>query len=473
MRERLATALRECVARAARAASREGRTQWVALHTRVSPRDPLGWIDAAGDEGFYWERPAEGFALATAGASHVIEVRGRDRFDSATRRARTLFRAVHVWGDSEEAAPGPFLVGGFAFADAEPDRDVWRGFPSGRLVLPTRSLLRTPCGTWYGRVRGIAPGESAGAIGDALEAELGAMQSLRAHDPSGPPLPPDDDREAPCPAFRVVADRQHADYGARVGEALEAIAAGDLEKVVVARSVRLECGASPSARALLDTLRSAHPTCAIFAVAHGGATFVGATPERLLRLRGDRVETAALAGSAPRGRCPEEDARLARALVESKKEQAEHAVVVRGLRAALEPLCDELHGPEAPEVLRLAGITHLETPLVGRLAHPRHLLELAGRLHPTAAVAGAPRDAALRWLLRHEALERGWYAGAVGFVDATGDGELAVALRSALLRGPTAHLFAGAGIVPGSRPEAELRETRLKLRALLGPLLEI
>jgi isochorismate synthase len=469
----MTSTLREGATRAAQAATREGRTQWVALHTRLSRRDPLHWFEDAGDERFYWERPAEGFALAAAGAAHVIEVRGRDRFDAAARGARALFRDVHACGATDDAAPGPFLVGGFAFADADPDPDVWQGFPSGRLVLPARSLLRTAGGTWGRVVRGVAPGESAAALADALEAEIEAMRSSGANEPGEPLLTSDGDAEAPAPVFRVVADRHHAEYGAQVDEALAAIAAGDLEKVVVARSVRLECAASPSASALLDTLRRAHPACAIFAVAHGGAAFVGATPERLLRLQGDRVDTAALAGSAPRGRCPEEDARLSRTLIESKKEQAEHAVVVRDLRAALEPLCDELHAPEAPEVLRLEGITHLETPLVGRLARRRHLLELAGRIHPTAAVAGAPREAALRWLLRREELERGWYAGAVGLVDAAGDGELAVALRSALLRGGTAHLFAGAGIVPGSRPDAELRETRLKLRALLGPLLEI
>ncbi|HEY5658394.1 MAG TPA: chorismate-binding protein, partial [Myxococcota bacterium] len=214
-------------------------------------------------------------------------------------------------------------------------------------------------------------------------------------------------------------------------------------------------------------------SCATFAVGCGDASFVGATPERLLRLTGRRIETSALAGSAPRGHSPEEDARLALELIESKKEQSEHAVVVRELRETLAPLCRELRVPEAPTRLRLEGIQHLETPLCGTLEGDAHILDIAAAVHPTSAVAGAPRRAALEWLARNEPLERGWYGGAVGFVDASGGGELAVALRSALLRGATAHLFAGAGIVPGSRPQAELQETRIKLRALLTPLLEI
>ena len=208
-------------------------------------------------------------------------------------------------------------------------------------------------------------------------------------------------------------------------------------------------------------------------MARHGTCCLGATPERLVRLAGRRVDTAAVAGSAARGRSPEEDARLARALSESKKEQAEHAVVVRALRAALEDLCAELTLPEAPRLLRLDGIQHLETPLVATLRGSPHVLDLVARLHPTPAVGGSPREAALAWLAAREQLERGWYAGPLGYVDASGGGEFFVALRSALLRAGEARLFAGAGVVEGSTPEAELRETRLKLRALLAPLLEI
>jgi isochorismate synthase EntC len=135
--------------------------------------------------------------------------------------------------------------------------------------------------------------------------------------------------------------------------------------------------------------------------------------------------------------------------------------------------CEDLDVPEAPRLLRLGEIQHLETPITGTLRNGESILELVERMHPTPAVGGAPREAALAWITRREDLDRGWYAGPVGFVDADGGGDFCVALRSALLRGGEAHLFAGAGIVDGSIPDAELQETRLKLRALLAPLLEI
>jgi isochorismate synthase len=276
-----------------------------------------------------------------------------------------------------------------------------------------------------------------------------------------------------APEYRAVADRPHAEYRALVVAALRDIAKADLEKVVLARSALLARNEGFDPASLLDALRCSYPSCASFAVARPGAVFLGAMPERLVRLQDRRVSCAVLAGSAPRGRSPEEDEDLGRRLRESKKEQAEHASVVRAVRATLEEHCSGLDVPEAPHLLRLEGIQHLETPIAATLRADGSVVELAGELHPTPAVAGSPRDAALSWLARNEDLDRGWYAGPVGFVNRNGGGEFCVALRSALLNEGKARLFAGAGIVTGSDPESELRETRLKLRVLLAPLLEI
>ncbi|RIK89748.1 MAG: isochorismate synthase, partial [Proteobacteria bacterium] len=274
-------------------------------------------------------------------------------------------------------------------------------------------------------------------------------------------------------AYRIDADRPPAAFRALVAAARDAVASGLFEKLVVARSVRFASAEPIDVPRLVAALRRTHPRCTTFAVARGADVFVGATPERLLRVDFDRVETAALAGTAPRGRTPDEDARLAAALRESKKEQEEHAIVVRELRAALAPLCASLDVPEAPALLQMEGVQHLATPLRGVLAAPANALALAGRLHPTPAVGGAPRSAAVAWLAAHESLARGWYAGGVGWLDPACGGELAVALRCARVRGGEARLFAGAGVVAASDPQAELEETRLKLRALLAPLLEL
>jgi menaquinone-specific isochorismate synthase len=462
----------ECVvADAKTAALREGRPHWVALRAVGPPCDPLAHFAEGDAERFFWEQPAQDFAIATSGAAAVIESEGTERWPRTIRAIRALTSALHTCGDAAPAARTPLLVGGFACTEDGGTSALWRGFPAARWVLPARSWLCSAGASWCTLIERVDADAQPAQLADALRRRLSEATMAAAAEPRA--AAHERGIRSAAPGFRAQADGSPERYAARVGEALHAIAEGSLEKVVLARSVRIECDRPFSAVALLRALRSSYPSCTSFAVGHADASFVGATPERLLRLDARQFATSALAGSAMRGHSPEHDADLARELIESKKEQAEHAVVVRELREILTPICDDLQVPEAPALLRLEGIQHLETPFAGRLARERHLLELAGCLHPTAAVAGAPRAEALAWLDEHEDLDRGWYGGCVGFVTAEGGGELAVALRSALLRGGAAQIFAGAGIVAGSQPHAELQETRIKLRALLTPLLEI
>jgi isochorismate synthase len=390
-----------------------------------------------------------------------LEAHGEQRFEGAARRARGLFADLHAAGAD---GAGPLLLGGFAFSASEPPAPEWAGFPPARLELPEALLARAGGAAWLTLARRVEPGADPAREAAALRARREALERELA---AGSPASAEEER----PGFRLEATRGPADFRARVAAALREIAAGELEKVVLARSLRVAGRFHPPA--LVAALADAHPACATFAVARPEGVLLGASPERLLRRAGRRVEAAALAGSAPRGRTPEEDERLGRELVESKKEQAEHAAVVRGLREALAGCCARLEVPEAPRLLRLEGIQHLETALTGTLARDLSAIELAGRLHPTPSVAGAPCDAALRWLARREGLARGWYAGPLGWIGPSGDGELWLALRCALVRGDEARLYAGAGVVAGSQPETELRETRLKLRALLHVLLEV
>jgi isochorismate synthase len=455
----------------------EARPQWVALSAPGSgPRDVLAaFAGAQDDDRFYWANPGDGLAFAALGAVATREVGGADRFERAGAFARSVFERVTGAHDPY----GPWLVGGFAFEDASPTSPEWRGFPAGRWVLPERMLVERD-----GRVVGVAcarvtDGDAHEAVAASLVRRLCALLA-GAEDAPGAALAGD---ASGTSEFHTGADHTHDAYRRSVSRALDHIAAGELEKVVLARAIRVErpdlAADADAVAPLLSALRTAYPSCVTFAVARGDATFLGASPERLLSFDGESgtVRTGALAGSAPRGGTPEEDARLARALVASPKERAEHATVVRAVRDALRLRCGELSGPESPRVWAIEGIQHLATPLEGRIddrdRKSTGLLELGGALHPTPAVGGFPVEAARRFIREQEGLERGWYASPVGFVDARGGGELRVALRSALLRGSQVRLFAGAGIVADSEPGRELRETRLKLRSLLVPLLEV
>ncbi len=238
---------------------------------------------------------------------------------------------------------------------------------------------------------------------------------------------------------------------------------GAVEKVVLARAVGISARQPIPVTPTLDRLRREYPHCTVFAVGAGGRTFLGATPERLVSLKVTEVRVSSIAGSRPRSADPSEDRWLGEDLLRSSKDRDEHAVVTRALAASLREECSHVRVPPAPVLLQMSNVQHLYTPLTGFAAEGQTVLHFVERLHPTPAVGGAPRAEALRLIRAHERLDRGWYAGPVGWMDVHGQGEFVVAIRSALLDGSEATMFAGCGIVGGSDPDAEYAESQLKL----------
>ena len=282
----------------------------------------------------------------------------------------------------------------------------------------------------------------------------------------------------PAPEGDVVVEWAEGEHRANVVAALEALRRPGLSKVVLAHAVEVRRNRPFSPAALLDALARAHPGCFLFAVqpAGGSAVFLGASPERLASVEegpgGEprRVLSGALAGSAPRGATPEEDEALGRRLLASAKDRAEHAIVGEMIAGALEPLCLRVEGGGQPALERLANVQHLFTPISGMLRPGRGLFDAVAALHPTPAVGGMPRERALAAIRELEREPRGLYAGVVGWADLAGRGDSAVAIRSALVDGARARVFAGGGIVPTSDPDVEVEETRLKMAAVLGAL---
>ena len=289
-------------------------------------------------------------------------------------------------------------------------------------------------------------------VGEAPTVRLGTIARLPAT------KPPD--------RFSLVSVRPHADWCDEVARAVSAIRDGDLDKVVLAREVLVQANRPFVPADILRRLYSLYPSCMVFAV-HG---FVGASPELLVSRLGRRVTSHPLAGTVARSGEADADNRLIAAMLSSDKERHEHRLVVDAVAAALAPVCARLEVPEVPSIVSLRNVSHLGTRLSGELAgrEPVTALELVARLHPTPAVAGTPTDEAVAYLQRAEGFERDTYAGAVGWVDAAGDGEWAVGIRSAQLQGNEARLVAGVGVVADSDPTSELAETQLKLQALLA-----
>ena len=405
--------------------------------------DPLAWLATApaGEERWFWEVPEDDVSWVGLGATDVVSLDGPSRFDDAARRAADLLDDLDVEAPTD--APLPRLAAGFAFDQHEPD-EHWRPLGAGRLVLPAVQVLQHGGRSWLTAV-GTSPGPGPST---STPLPLGHLD-----------VEPAD--------WTDPEEREH--YRRLIRLALAAIARGDLDKAVPCRSIHVD--RRPDLPLLLATLREQYPGCATFCVSDGPTVFVGATPERLAAVHGGRLHTAALAGSAPRHIDHAIDDALGQGLLTSPKERFEHAVVVDAVTAALEGLGVVAHHPVEPELLRLHGIQHLHTPINADLPAATGLLDLVGALHPTPAVAGHPADLASDLRSRHEGMERGWFAGPLGWLDAAGDGEFRVALRSALVEPSGTILYAGAGVVTGSDPERELLETDVKLRAMLGPVL--
>jgi isochorismate synthase len=418
-----------------------------------------------GEPWFAFEQPdREGVALAGLGQATALQASGEERFAELTERWRAL--AAEALSDHTENpdAAAPLAFGGFAFAAGGGAAPPWAGFDPASLSVPELLLRRT---VRNGRKLGILTAASLAAPDDTAEQLLGRLQAslarLRAR-----PLPLLD----PAPAGRseVVSAMPPEHYEAAVARAVELIARGQLEKIVLAREVHVHAPRPHDPAAVLGVLREAFPSCFVFAVGRGDATLLAASPELLVRREGQRVSTLALAGSARRSADPAVDRHLGEQLLRDTSHREEHAIVVRRIERTLRPHALWIAAAPEPTLARIANIQHLATPIRVQLAAPLEALELAGLMHPTPAVGGEPLSAAAPLIPALEGLDRGWYAGPVGWTDTTGDGEFCVALRCALLRGRLARCYAGNGIVRGSDPAAELAETEIKLAALL-PLL--
>lgn len=255
-----------------------------------------------------------------------------------------------------------------------------------------------------------------------------------------------------------------------VSSILEIIQSQHLRKIVLADTLDVTNNQDFNLLQSLNNLRQLHPNCHVFSTSNGqGQNFIGASPERLISIHKQQLITDALAGSAPRGKTPIEDAANANNLVNNTKEKHEHKLVLDFITQHLSQL-GLFPQVLSPRLRQLSNIQHLWTPITAVVPTNIHPLQIISKLHPTPAVAGAARDIACNEIRRYENFERGLYAAPLGWVDAEGNCEFIVGIRSALINGNYARLYAGAGIVAGSDPQKEFAEVQLKLQALLKAL---
>lgn len=422
--------------------------------TLAVPEIPCAGLPGNFPDLFYWSKPSARHEILGLGVAATFSAEGDARW-SQLASALDAWRLHWRHEDLDSTGIHPLALSGFAFA---PQPEGNAALPVARISVPELLLQR------QGEIRaltftfGSAPDDA--AVTAAMTRLRQLMKALVHHN---------------RPAHATRALQRRADIQADIAWlkkaelAVSDIRSGRLDKVVLSRRVTFQAQADFDPSQVMADLERHYPSCTLFATdTADGGVFLGASPETLVRLQEGDVYCDALAGTEwGEGRAtPAAD----RHLLTDVKNGREHRLVVQAIAEALRPLCARLEVPDAAQIRRLGHLRHLWSGLRGRVKSGVGMLDLLPRVHPTPAVGGYPRQAALDWLTRQGEQREGWYTGAIGWLDGAGNGEFAVALRCAHLHGNVAHLHAGAGIVAGSEPQRELAETEAKFAAMLHAL---
>ncbi len=441
-------------------AKKAGSAHYASISLDLGYAAPLAVLDLIREPGephFYLERQAANEAVAAAEAAEMAHFSGLSRFQDVQRFTADVLSRVVATGDLDSPVAGPRFFFAMAFDEEEGPNASFR---SATVLLPRWQVTRLDSS--YGAVANVKvdPDCSLDDLVERTWAAHGKLVGLQYEGSGATPQGP----------LELEVTEDPAAYEDTVRRALEAIAGGSYQKIVLARAVEAR-GEGMNPGVCLHRLRERYAECHAFSFSDGTRkSLIGATPELLARVRGGRLESEALAGSAPRGETAASDARLASELLTSEKNLHEHHLVLDSICRRLEDLGVSPEYPERPDLMALSNVQHLRTPIQAPLPEEVSFLEVLAELHPTPAVGGSPREAAVPLLRELEGIDRGLYAGVLGWLDHAGQGEAVVPLRSGIVEEGRALLFAGAGIVEGSDPVAERRETDLKLQAMLETL---
>lgn len=447
-----------------------GDWRLVSISLRVGSIDPLEVLEAIfepEESHFYLEKVVENRAVAGAEAVVEFSCSGAERFVEARRFMESVLARTICIEETGEAFFGPHFFFNFSFLDAPVEAS---DFPGVSGFVPRWQVTRRADLCVATANMRVDPDSDSAAL-----AERVWRAHLRFSTFTGGRTGESDGRDGNRITYPNLLDRQEvvsrSEFEAGVAGLLEEIEAGSVRKVVLARPIDLRFSGNLQPLQALTRLREGYSNCFTFSTGNGrGAHFIGASPELLVRRQANRLETEALAGSAPRGKSAGEDSALAQALENSGKDRHEHQLVVEAILRRLGRFPIRLAEPEKPRLLQLANVQHLRTALSGTIDGDVDLLAILEALHPTPAVGGTPRAEAAALIRLFEKLPRGLYAGAIGWIDSSGNGEFTVPIRSVLIKKNEARLFVGAGIVAGSDPAREWEETEVKSRPVLDAL---
>ena len=447
-------------------------TSYISLSFPIEELDPLACLEMLSQPEefrFFWESPGQSLALAAGKTLIPLQADGSSRFEAIGDQINHIKNKTAEYSAVSHAYSGLNFLGGFSF-HPECLNPVWKPFgaasftvpewtiiKNGKLGLLTINLDITECG-------------STKKILDMVESKLqtySTIFSLDVKDVLEAPV----EKPAGSNLFLSQSSKAYERWVQSVNKAKSLISENRFGKIVLAREFELDMGKDLAPTHVIHDLRQQYPNCYSFLISEqGNKTFIGCSPERLAAFRDRFLLTEALAGSIQRGTTATQDALFAKELLSSRKNVMEHDFVIKAIVQKLKPFSLKTERDEYPTIKKFANVQHLYTPVTARLRDHSDRLAILKALHPTPAVGGYPWEKASGYIRDLEHFDRGWYAGPVGWLNSKGDGEFTVAIRSGLVEGPVARFFAGCGIVADSNPDAEWRETSLKLIPMLSVL---
>lgn len=405
----------------------------------------------------FWQNREKTFTLVGLGHAHVMSTpNSHGRFEEVKREWQSLCRQIV----NEEHEVQPILFGGFSFDPLNNTQSVWMNFPQAYFAVPTFQLTIQDDRA-YVSIHMITKDDHSFNEFDALRKERDRL----IHSAQVSEL-----KRYGKPVAVKLTEIKKERYLESIGKVTEIIKAKQAEKVVIARALKLQYDKPLSPAAALYQISEEQPESFLFGMEAQDQFFFGASPERLVKVKDRQALSTCLAGSIPRGKTAEQDAKLGEELLQDKKNRSEHQYVVKMISKVFSKHSTNIIVPKMPKLMKIRDIQHLYTPVEGELAEGSTLLDLVKDLHPTPALGGEPKQEAMSLIRQYETMNRGFYAAPIGWIDAKGNGEFAVAIRSALLSGKEAYLYAGGGIVEDSSPESEYAETWVKFRPMLRAL---
>ncbi|WP_404329643.1 isochorismate synthase MenF [Mesobacillus maritimus] len=457
------TELRQGIVTAIEKSKQLSQSIMVSEVQKIKGIDPLNFFAAGRNrflgERFFWKDPSGDQVIVGIGVVKQVQSdQATGRFDRTEIEWKQLVKDAVTCGEQTKPGTGPAIFGGFAFDPLKKKTGLWSKFSESLFHIP-KYMLSFIDGEFYFTTNVFCTQHDDGELFDKVYKDrqdlLGAVFQKQ---------------NFSYPSIVKMEEIKAEEWKKSVTSLVESFADSNLKKVVVARELRLQFENTVQVEKVLTHLLEEQKESFIFAFEVNGDCFIGASPERLVKKEETRVLTTCLAGSIARGSTLEEDRLLGQNLLEDQKNLVEHQYVVDMIKEAMEETCEKVTLPDEPQLMKTKYIQHLYTPVIGQSREGTSLLDIVNRLHPTPALGGVPKDQAVTKIREIEELDRGFYAAPIGWQDAQGNGEFAVAIRSALIQGKEASLFAGCGVVADSEAESEYIETSIKFRPMLTAL---